>query len=79
MKKLLCIFSITLTLIIFSGYGYTAQVSADAPVLSRIVKNGQLVPGTSGNFLERLDKTLTLEVLAKKWLGDLMRSTENAR
>lgn len=49
MKKLLYIFSITLILIIFSSYGYAAQVSADAPVLSRIVKNGQLVLGTSGN------------------------------
>jgi polar amino acid transport system substrate-binding protein len=27
------------------------------------------------NFLERLDKTLTLEVLAKKWLGELLVDT----
>lgn len=59
MKKLLYIFSITLILIIFSSYGYAAQVSADAPVLSRIVKNGQLVLGTSGNQppMTMLDKS----------------------
>lgn len=49
MKKLFKILSLTLTLIIFSTSGYATQVSPDAPVLSRIVKNGQLVLGTSGN------------------------------
>jgi hypothetical protein len=49
MKKLFRIFSLALTLIIFSTSSYAAQVSSDAPVLSRIVKNGQLVLGTSGN------------------------------
>jgi polar amino acid transport system substrate-binding protein len=28
------------------------------------------------NFLERLDKTETLEVLATKWLGELMKEAE---
>jgi len=29
----------------------------------------------TSNFLERLDKTLTLELLAKKWLGELMKES----
>jgi len=49
MKKLINIFSISLTLIIFSTSGYAAKVSPDAPVMSRIVTSGQLVLGTSGN------------------------------
>lgn len=49
MNKLLNIFYVTLTLIFFSSCAYATQVSGDAPVLSRIVKNGQLVLGTSSN------------------------------
>jgi len=49
MKKLINIISITLALVIFSTSGYAAKVSSDAPVMSRIVKSGQLVLGTSGN------------------------------
>ncbi len=49
MKKILKIFSITLILLLVSSSAHTAQVSSDAPVMSRIVKSGQLVLGTSGN------------------------------
>ena len=31
----------------------------------------------TSNFLERLDKTETLEVLANKWLGKLMKEAAN--
>jgi polar amino acid transport system substrate-binding protein len=49
MNKLFNFFSIALILIFFSISSHAAQVSPDAPVLSRIVKSGQLVLGTSGN------------------------------
>ncbi len=49
MKKILFVFSFALALAIISTSSYAARVSADAPVLSRIVKNGKLVLGTSGN------------------------------
>jgi polar amino acid transport system substrate-binding protein len=49
MKKLLKIFSLTLALLFIAANTHAAQVSPDAPAMSRIVKNGQLVLGTSGN------------------------------
>jgi polar amino acid transport system substrate-binding protein len=49
MNKLLKIFSVALTLLFFSISSQAAQVSADAPAMSRIVKSGQLVVGTSAN------------------------------
>ncbi len=49
MKKCLQIITVALTIVLFSVTSYASQVSTDAPVLSRIVKNGQLVLGTSGN------------------------------
>ena len=49
MNKFFKITSVALTLLFFSLSTQAAQVSADAPVMSRIVKNGQLVVGTSGN------------------------------
>lgn len=49
MKKFFKIVSFTLSLIVISLSANAAQVSSDAPVLSRIVKSGQLVLGTSGN------------------------------
>ena len=49
MKKLVKIFSICLTLLFIAVSSHAAQVSVDAPAMSRIVKNGQMVLGTSGN------------------------------
>lgn len=49
MKKFCKIFSISLALMFFSLTSQAAQVSADAAAMSKIVKSGQLVLGTSGN------------------------------
>ena len=49
MKKFCKIFGISLALMFFSLTSQAAQVSADAAAMSRIVKSGQLVLGTSGN------------------------------
>ena len=49
MKTLFKIFTISLALICLPVSSQAAQVSADAPAMSRIVNNGQLVLGTSGN------------------------------
>ena len=49
MKKLFKIISISLALLIFAVSSHAAKVSADAPAMSKIVKSGQLVLGTSGN------------------------------
>lgn len=49
MKKLLEIFSITLALLFIATSSHAAQVSSDAPAMTRIVKSGQLVLGTSAN------------------------------
>jgi len=49
MNKFLKVFSISLALLFFSISSHAARVSADAPIMSKIVKNGQLVLGTSGN------------------------------
>lgn len=59
MNKLLKIFSIAITLIFVSISSQAAQVSADAPAMSRIVKSGQLVVGTSANQppMSMLDKS----------------------
>jgi polar amino acid transport system substrate-binding protein len=59
MNKFLKIFSIAFTLLFFSISSQAAQVSADAAAMSRIVKSGQLVVGTSGNQppMTMLDKS----------------------
>ena len=49
MKKFCKIFGISLALMFFSLTSQAAQVSADAAAMSKIVKSGQLVLGTSGN------------------------------
>ncbi len=49
MNKFFNFFSIVLILLFISLNSHAAQVSPDAPVLSRIAKSGQLVLGTSGN------------------------------
>jgi polar amino acid transport system substrate-binding protein len=49
MNRLLKIFSVALTLLFFTISSQAAQVSPDAAVMSRIVKSGQLVVGTSAN------------------------------
>ena len=49
MKKLFKIISISLALLFFAVSSHAAKVSADAPAMSKIVKSGQLVLGTSGN------------------------------
>ena len=48
MNKLLKIFTIALATLLIPAVANAAKVSPDAPVMSRIVKNGQLVVGTSG-------------------------------
>ena len=48
MKKILAIFSAAIAALAISSSAIAAKVSADAPVMSRIVKSGQLVVGTSG-------------------------------
>jgi len=59
MNKLLKIFSIAITLLFVSISSQAAQVSVDAPAMSRIVKSGQLVVGTSANQppMSMLDKS----------------------
>ncbi|MFW2440754.1 MAG: transporter substrate-binding domain-containing protein [Arenicellales bacterium] len=59
MNKYLKIFSFAITLLFVSISSQAAQVSADAPAMSRIVKSGQLVLGTSGNQppMTMLDKS----------------------
>lgn len=49
MKKFCKILGISLALMFFSLSSQAAQVSADAAAMSKIVKSGQLVLGTSGN------------------------------
>jgi len=49
------------------------------PIGIALPANDALFVNWTSNFLERLDKTLTLEVLAKKWLGELMKNAENTR
>jgi len=49
MKKFCKILGISLALMFFSLTSQAAQVSADAAAMSKIVKSGQLVLGTSGN------------------------------
>lgn len=49
MKKFCKILGISLALMFFSLSSQAAKVSADAAAMSKIVKSGQLVLGTSGN------------------------------
>jgi len=49
------------------------------PIGIALPANDALFVNWTSNFLERMDRTLTLDVLAKKWLGELIKNAENTR